>query len=78
MTEHAAVIADGGPTGLMLAAEMALAWVDVATARSEPARSPARARPGLTPGATNHRGRAACVVLKERRVSDVPICGAAI
>ena len=30
MTEHAAVIAGGGPTGLMLAAELALAGVDVA------------------------------------------------
>src|SRR3954466_9021203 len=30
MTEHAVVIAGGGPTGLMLAAELALAKVDVA------------------------------------------------
>lgn len=30
MTEHAVVIAGGGPTGLMLAAELALANVDVA------------------------------------------------
>src|SRR5271163_4114202 len=30
MTEHAVVIAGGGPTGLMLAAEVALAGVDVA------------------------------------------------
>ncbi len=30
MTEHAVVIAGGGPTGLMLAAELALAQVDVA------------------------------------------------
>jgi 2-polyprenyl-6-methoxyphenol hydroxylase-like FAD-dependent oxidoreductase len=30
MTEHAAVIAGGGPTGLMLAGELALAGVDVA------------------------------------------------
>jgi 3-(3-hydroxy-phenyl)propionate hydroxylase len=30
MTEHAVVIAGGGPTGLMLAAELALAGVDVA------------------------------------------------
>src|SRR3954454_17716075 len=29
-TEHAVVIAGGGPTGLMLAAELALAGVDVA------------------------------------------------
>src|ERR687892_2858871 len=30
MTEHAVVIAGGGPTGLMLAGELALAEVDVA------------------------------------------------
>ena len=30
MTEHAVVIAGGGPTGLVLAAELALAGVDVA------------------------------------------------
>ncbi len=30
MTEHAVVIAGGGPTGLMLAGELALAAVDVA------------------------------------------------
>ncbi len=30
MTEHAVLIAGGGPTGLMLAAELALAGVDVA------------------------------------------------
>jgi ribulose 1,5-bisphosphate synthetase/thiazole synthase len=30
MTEHAVVIAGGGPTGLMLAGELALARVDVA------------------------------------------------
>ena len=30
LTEHAVVIAGGGPTGLMLAGELALAGVDVA------------------------------------------------
>ena len=32
MTEHAVIIAGGGPTGMMLAAELALAGVDVAVA----------------------------------------------
>ena len=30
MTEHAVVIAGGGPAGMMLAAELAIAKVDVA------------------------------------------------
>jgi flavin-dependent dehydrogenase len=33
VTEHAVVIAGGGPTGLMLAGELALAGVDVAVLR---------------------------------------------
>jgi 3-(3-hydroxy-phenyl)propionate hydroxylase len=36
MTEHAVVIAGGGPTGLMLAAELALASVDVAIVERRP------------------------------------------
>jgi 2-polyprenyl-6-methoxyphenol hydroxylase-like FAD-dependent oxidoreductase len=45
MTEHAVVIAGGGPTGLMLAAELALAGVDVAIVErrtSQERRPPAR------------------------------------
>jgi 3-(3-hydroxy-phenyl)propionate hydroxylase len=34
MSEHGVVIAGGGPTGLMLAGELALAGVDVAIACS--------------------------------------------
>ena len=33
MTDHAVVIAGGGPTGLMLAGELALAGIDVATSQ---------------------------------------------
>ena len=36
MTDHAVVIAGGGPTGLMLAAELALAGVDVAVVERRP------------------------------------------
>jgi 2-polyprenyl-6-methoxyphenol hydroxylase-like FAD-dependent oxidoreductase len=36
MTEHAVVIAGGGPTGMMLAAELALAQVDVAVIERRP------------------------------------------
>ena len=54
MTEHAVVIAGGGPTGLMLAGELALAGVDVAIVERRPTRtSPARARAVCTHA---HRG----------------------
>jgi len=36
MTEHAVVIAGGGPAGMMLAAELALAQVDVAVIERRP------------------------------------------
>jgi 3-(3-hydroxy-phenyl)propionate hydroxylase len=36
MHEHAVVIAGGGPTGMMLAAELALARVDVALVERRP------------------------------------------
>ncbi len=36
MTEHAVVIAGGGPTGMMLAAELALAKIDVAVVERRP------------------------------------------
>ncbi len=36
MAEHAVVIAGGGPTGMMLAAELALAKVDVAVVEQRP------------------------------------------
>ena len=62
MTEHAVVIAGGGPTGLMLAGELALAGVDVAdrrAARQPGARRLARRRPARThdrdPRSARHR-----------------------
>ena len=46
MTEHAVVIAGGGPTGLMLAGELALAGVDVAIVERRPSQELAGTRAG--------------------------------
>ena len=46
MTEHAVVIAGGGPTGLMLAGELALARVDVAIVERRPSQDVAGSRAG--------------------------------
>jgi 2-polyprenyl-6-methoxyphenol hydroxylase-like FAD-dependent oxidoreductase len=46
MTEHAVVIAGGGPTGLMLAAELALAGVDVAIIERRASQDLAGSRAG--------------------------------
>jgi 2-polyprenyl-6-methoxyphenol hydroxylase-like FAD-dependent oxidoreductase len=46
MTEHAVVIAGGGPTGLMLAGELALAGVDVAIVERRATQDLAGARAG--------------------------------
>ena len=46
MTEHAVVIAGGGPTGMMLAAELALAKVDVAVVERRPDHGLAGSRAG--------------------------------
>ena len=46
MTEHAVVIAGGGPTGLMLASELALAGVDVAVVERRASQELAGTRAG--------------------------------
>src|ERR671917_1874152 len=46
MTEHAVIIAGGGPTGLMLAGELALAGVDVAIVERRPSQDLAGSRAG--------------------------------
>lgn len=46
VTEHAVVIAGGGPTGLMLAGELALAGVDVVIVERRPSRDLVGARAG--------------------------------
>ena len=46
MTQHSVVIAGGGPTGMMLAAELALAQVDVVIVERSATPDPDRARAG--------------------------------
>ena len=63
MTEHAVVIAGGGPTGLMLAAELALAGVDVAIVE----RRAGQDLPGSRAGGLHSR---TIEVLDQRGVAD--------
>jgi 2-polyprenyl-6-methoxyphenol hydroxylase-like FAD-dependent oxidoreductase len=46
MTEHAVVIAGGGPTGLMLAGELALAGIDVVIVERRASQDVDRSRAG--------------------------------
>src|SRR3954466_8986629 len=63
MTEHAVVIAGGGPAGMMLAAELALAKVDVAVVERRPDHVLADARAGGIHSRTSE-------VLDQRGVAD--------
>ena len=63
MTEHAVVIAGGGPTGLMLAAELALAEVDVAVVE----RRTSQALPGSRAGGLHAR---TIEVFDQRGIAD--------
>jgi 3-(3-hydroxy-phenyl)propionate hydroxylase len=63
MTEHEVVIAGGGPTGLMLAAELALAGVDVAIVE----RRPSQDLPGSRAGGLHSR---TIEVLDQRGIAD--------
>ena len=63
MSEHAVVIAGGGPTGLMLAAELALAGVDVAIVE----RRPSQELVGLRAGGLHSR---TVEVLDQRGIAD--------
>jgi 2-polyprenyl-6-methoxyphenol hydroxylase-like FAD-dependent oxidoreductase len=63
MTEHAVVIAGGGPTGLMLAGELALAGVDVAVAE----RRACQDLPGSRAGGLHSR---TIEVLDQRGIAD--------
>lgn len=63
MTEHAVVIAGGGPTGLMLAGELALAGIDVAIVE----RRPNQDLPGTRAGGLSSR---TLEVLDQRGIAD--------
>ena len=63
MSEHAVVIAGGGPTGLMLAGELALAEVDVAVVE----RRPSQDLPGSRAGGLHSR---TIEVLDQRGIAD--------
>src|SRR5918999_2405522 len=63
MTEHAVVVAGGGPTGLMLAGELALAGVDVAIVE----RRPSQDLPGSRAGGLHAR---TIEVFDQRGIAD--------
>ena len=63
MTEHAVVIAGGGPTGMMLAGELALAKIDVAIVE----RRPSQALVGSRSGGLHSR---TIEVLDQRGIAD--------
>src|SRR5918995_5689160 len=63
MSGHAVVLAGGGPTGLMLAGELALAGVDVAIVE----RRPSQALPGSRAGGLQSR---TIEVFDQRGIAD--------
>ncbi|MEA2612762.1 MAG: 3-(3-hydroxy-phenyl)propionate hydroxylase [Chloroflexota bacterium] len=63
MTDHVVVIAGGGPTGLMLAGELALAGVDVAIVERRPNQDHPGSRAGGLQSRTNE-------VLDQRGIAD--------
>ena len=71
MTEHAVVIVGGGPTGLMLAGELALAGVDVAIVERRASQELAGSRAGGLHSRTleilDQRGIADRFLLEARR-----------
>jgi 2-polyprenyl-6-methoxyphenol hydroxylase-like FAD-dependent oxidoreductase len=82
MTEHGVVIAGGGPTGLMLAGELALARVDVAIVERRESQDLAGLRAGgLHPRTTevlDQRGIADRFVSQGQVIRSAPFAGVAL
>ena len=76
ISEHAVVIAGGGPTGLMLAGELAFAGVDVAIVERRPSQiSPARAQAGCTRAPSRFSISAASPIGSSRRARKSQTAG---
>src|ERR1700724_3515771 len=79
ITEHAVVIAGGGPTGLMLAGELALAGVDVAIVERRESQDFARLRAGglysRTTEVLDQRGIADRFVSQGQMIRRAPFAG---
>ena len=82
MTEHAVVIAGGGPTGLMLAGELALARVDVAIVERRESQDLAGLRAGglhiRTIEVLDQRGIADRFVSQGQQIRRAPFAGTAL
>lgn len=82
MTDHAVVIAGGGPTGLMLAGELALARVDVAIVERRQTQDLAGLRAGglhiRTIEVLDQRGIADRFVLQGQMIRRAPFAGMAL
>ncbi|HEX8881798.1 MAG TPA: FAD-dependent monooxygenase [Candidatus Acidoferrum sp.] len=82
MTEHAVVIAGGGPTGLMLAGELALARVDVAIVERRESQDLAGLRAGglhiRTIEVLDQRGIADRFISQGQLIRRAPFAGAAL
>jgi 2-polyprenyl-6-methoxyphenol hydroxylase-like FAD-dependent oxidoreductase len=82
MTKHAVVIAGGGPAGLMLAGELALAGVDVAIVERRPNQELAGSRAGGLHSRTlellDQRGIADRFLAEGKKVQVGQFCGVAL
>ena len=78
MTEHAVVVAGGGPTGLMLAGELALAGVDVIIVERRPSQDlPAHAQAACSHARSRYSISAASPIDSLRRERHIRLRGSA-